>query len=346
MNIEEFNFHLPEELIAQQPCEPRDNSRMMVINRSQQSIECRHFYDLADYFNRDDVLVINNSKVIPARLYGTKITGGAVEILLLSRIGTNLNGQHQWEVLLRPGKRVKLGTIIVFDNHSQAEVVERLSDKKWILKFHTDGDFETFLTSHGKAPLPPYIKRKKHSPDAPYDLERYQTVYALTPGSVAAPTAGLHFSPKILKDIENLGIRIVPVTLHVGYGTFLPIETESVEDHRMEVEYYEVDRENAHILNEAHRITAVGTTSTRVLESAADKAGIIQDIKGQTDLFIYPGYNFKKVDQLITNFHLPKSSLFLLVCAFAGKDLVMKAYERAIREKFRFYSYGDCMLIL
>ena len=346
MNIEDFTFNLPEELIAQQPCEPRDNSRMMVVDRSRQSIECKHFYNLADYFDRDDVLVINNSKVIPARLYGTKTTGGTVEILLLSRIDESLNSRQQWEVLLRPGKRVGVGTTIVFDEHSHAEIVERVSDKKWILTFHTDGNFETFLTTHGKAPLPPYIKRKKHSPDGSYDLERYQTVYASMPGSVAAPTAGLHFSSDILKSLETRGIRIVPVTLHVGYGTFLPIETESIEDHTMETEHYEIDGENAHILNEAHRITTVGTTSTRVLESATDQKGIIPAMKGQTNLFIYPGYRFKKVDRLITNFHLPQSSLFLLVCAFAGKDLVMKAYERAIRERFRFYSYGDCMLIL
>ena len=346
MNIEEFSFNLPEKLIAQRPCEPRDNSRMMVVDRSRQTIECRHFYNLPDYFHHDDVLVINNSKVIPARLYGTKTTGGTIEILLLSEISRNLNAHRQWEVLVRPGKRVRPGTTIVFDENSHAEIVKRVSDKKWILTFHTNGDFETFLTIHGTAPLPPYIKRKKHSPDAPYDLERYQTVYASMPGSVAAPTAGLHFSPDILKDLENLGTRIIPVTLHVGYGTFLPIETESIEDHTMETEYYEIDRLNAITLNKAHRITAVGTTSTRVLESATDENGMIPAMKGQTDLFIYPGYHFRKVDRLITNFHLPRSSLFLLVCAFAGKDLVMEAYEQAVREGFRFYSYGDCMLIV
>ncbi len=346
MNIEEFSFKLPEGLIAQQPCEPRDNSRMMIVDRSQQSIECRHFYNLTDYFDSDDTLVINDSKVIPARLYGTKTTGGTVEILLLSRIDKSLNTGQQWEVLLRPGKRVKLGMSIVFDEHSHAEVAERVSDKKWILSFHTAVNFETFLATHGSAPLPPYIKRKKHSPDAPHDLERYQTVYASMPGSVAAPTAGLHFSPNILNELDNRGTRIITVTLHVGYGTFIPIETESIEDHIMETEDYTIDQENACALNEARRITAVGTTSTRVLESAAGQDGMIPAMKGQTDLFIYPGYRFKKVNRLITNFHLPRSSLFLLVCAFAGKELIMKAYETAIRERFRFYSYGDCMLIL
>ncbi|MBN2254576.1 MAG: tRNA preQ1(34) S-adenosylmethionine ribosyltransferase-isomerase QueA [Deltaproteobacteria bacterium] len=346
MNIEDFSFNLPEELIAQQPCEPRENSRMMIVDRSRQSIECRHFYNLADYFDCNDLLVVNESKVIPARLYGTKITGGSVEILLLSRVDNGPGSHQQWEVLLRPGKRVKPGTIIVFDDNSRAEIVRRVSDKKWVLSFHSNGDFDSFLTTHGSAPLPPYIKRKKHSPEGIRDLKRYQTVYATMPGSVAAPTAGLHFSPAVLKDLENKGTRIAPITLHVGYGTFLPIEAEFVEDHVMEREFYEIDGGSARAINGDRRITAVGTTSTRVLESVSDGNGTVPAAKGWTDLFIYPGYRFKKVDRLITNFHLPRSSLFLLVCAFAGKDLITEAYETAIRENFRFYSYGDCMIIV
>jgi S-adenosylmethionine:tRNA ribosyltransferase-isomerase len=346
MNIEDFSFNLPEELIAQQPCEPREQARMMVVDRSRHSIEYRHFYHLADYFDRHDVLVVNNSKVIPARLYGTKTTGGGMEILLLSRIDDGIDSPQRWEVLLRPGKRTRPGTVIIFDDESHAEVVRRISDKKWVLSFHVGGDFERFLTRHGSAPLPPYIKRTHRSPEGDRDLERYQTVYATMPGSVAAPTAGLHFSPAVLKEIAHRGARIAPITLHVGYGTFLPIEAEFVEDHVMEREYYEIEEASVRTINGGRRITAVGTTSTRVIESLSDGNGTISVAKGWTDLFIYPGYRFKKVDRLITNFHLPRSSLFLLVCAFAGRDLMMRAYETAIREGFRFYSYGDCMLIV
>jgi len=346
MKVKEFDFNLPEELIAQHPCEPRDNSRMMVVNRKLESIECRYFRDIPDYLNNDDVLVINDSKVIPARLIGTKPTGGAIEILLLSDKGTDSPRAHTWEVLLRPAKRVKIGTTIIFDKHARAEVIERTSEKKWILDFKTEQTFDSFLDKYGRAPLPPYIKRSRATEKDRHDLERYQTVYASMPGSVAAPTAGLHFSETILQKLTNRGVKIAPITLHVGYGTFLPLETEYVEDHRMEEEYFEIGKEVTQVLNEAQRVVAVGTTATRVLETVTDRTGTIQHCSGHTRLFIYPGYRFKKVDKLITNFHLPHSSLFLLVCAFAGKELIMKAYEKAIEEKFSFYSYGDCMLIL
>lgn len=346
MKIEEFTFNLPEELIAQYPCEPRDESRLMVVNRREGSIQSTFFHELPGYFEKDDTLVINESKVIPARLHGKKTSGGMIEILLLSRIGADALTNHTWEVLLRPGKRVTIGTKIFFGTDSSAEVVKRISEKKWILSFTTGLDFDSFLNTYGRAPLPPYIKRNRHSERDLHDLERYQTVYARTPGSVAAPTAGLHFSEKVLGQMEIRGVRIVPITLHVGYGTFLPIETENVEDHTMEEEYFEISQENASYLTESKRVTAVGTTSTRVLESVTDKDGKITAGSGHTGLYIYPGYEFKKVDRLITNFHLPGSSLFLLVSAFGGKELMQKAYQMAIEEKFRFYSYGDCMLIL
>ena len=346
MKVEEYKFNLPEELIAQHPCEPRDDSRMMVVNRKHGSIECKYFREIPDYMEKDDVLVINDSKVIPARLFGKKPTGGMIETLLLSRKDQETPYSQSWEVLLRPAKRVSIGTKIVFNERSWAEIIERISDKKWIINFHTELEFDHFLEEHGRAPLPPYIKRGKTAEKNLHDLTRYQTVYARTPGSVAAPTAGLHFSESILGKMKDRGIQILPITLHVGYGTFLPIETARVEDHVMDEEYFELNEQTAEILNEAKRVTTVGTTSTRVLESLADKRGKIKSSSGYTNLFIYPGYEFKKVDRLITNFHLPKSSLFLLVCAFAGTDLIKKAYKKAIEEKFRFYSYGDCMLIL
>jgi len=344
--MEDFDFNLPEALIAQYPCEPRDQSRMMVIHRDKHTIECRHFYDIADYLEKEDTLVINNSRVIPARLFGKKSTGGTIEILLLARGESESPTDERWEVLLRPAKRVKIGTRIAFTDASYADVIERISEKKWILAFRTEMEFENFLEKNGRAPLPPYIKRDKASGKGLYDLSRYQTIYARTPGSVAAPTAGLHFTPPIIQKITERGVQILPVTLHVGYGTFLPIKASLVKDHTMEEEYFELTDHTADILNNARRTVAVGTTTTRVLESLADDRGQVKSSAGRTDLFIYPGYRFKKVDRLLTNFHLPRSSLFLLVCAFAGKELMLKAYNRAIEEKFRFYSYGDCMFIL
>jgi S-adenosylmethionine:tRNA ribosyltransferase-isomerase len=343
MRTSEFNYTLPEGLIAQQPCEKRDHSRMMIVDREKETIECGHFFDLHRFVTAGDVLMVNDSKVIPARLYGRKITGGTIEILLLGKPGT----VHTSEVLLRPAKRVVVGTKIFFGNNSWAEVKERLSEKKWILDFHIKTPLEEFLKEYGKAPLPPYIKRNRQNNNTgECDLERYQTVYAKNPGSVAAPTAGLHFSEEMIDTLRKNNIIIAPITLHVGYGTFVPIETENVEDHRMEREFFEITEGTARAINNANRVIAVGTTSVRTLETVSDDHGTVSPGQGQTDLFIYPPYRFKRVNGLLTNFHLPQSSLFLLVCAFAGRELMLEAYRKAIEERFRFYSYGDCMLIL
>ncbi len=342
MRTEDFYYTLPEELIAQKPCERRDHARMMVVDRKRGIFECRYFYELPAFLERDDLLVVNNSRVIPAKLTGKKDTGATIELLLLREE----NAPATWEVLLRPAKRVRVGTRISFDGRSWAEIVERISDKKWIIRFHPESGFDSFLETFGGAPLPPYIKRGRGKTPDPVDLQRYQTIYAKNPGSVAAPTAGLHFSPEILDALRRREIGIAEVTLHVGYGTFLPIETRDVEDHTMESESFEISEEAAERINAARRVVAVGTTSIRTLESAADAEGEVRAGKGKTSLFIYPGYRFKAVDRVLTNFHLPASSLFLLVCAFAGSDLMRRAYAKAIEEKFRFYSYGDCMLIL
>jgi S-adenosylmethionine:tRNA ribosyltransferase-isomerase len=345
MKLEECSYDLPEELIAQEPAAARDQSRMMVVNRKTREIALRTFRDISEYLGANDVVVINDSRVFPARLVGAKDSGGLVEILLLSKKENRRNGQT-WEVLLRPAKRVAVGIEIFFAEGCFARVADRLSDKKWLLEFTTDSAFDDFLTRFGRAPLPPYIKRKKNRERSLRDLERYQTVYAKNAGSVAAPTAGLHFTHDVLADIQKRDATIVPVTLHVGYGTFLPIETEIVEDHLMEEEFFSIKEETANAVNRAKRVIAVGTTSTRVLESVADERGKVKATSGSTRLFIHPGYRFRRIDALLTNFHLPRSSLFLLVCAFAGRDLMMEAYRAAIENRFRFYSYGDCMFIL
>ena len=346
MKLKDFDYHLPEELIAQHPCERRDHSRMMVVNKNTKEVERKHFYNVPDYLHKNDVLVINDSKVIPARLVGKKESGGIIEILLLSKKSENTGSVHTWEVLLKPAKRVAAGTRILFPGECEAHIIERISDKKWAVTFLTNLTFDQFLEKFGRSPLPPYIKRNRNGAAFPEDIERYQTIYARIPGSVAAPTAGLHFSQGVLDALRKTGVHIVPVTLHVGYGTFLPVESDTVENHVMEEEFFEISKEAAAMINEAERVIAVGTTSTRVIESAADGAGRIKPISAYTRLFIYPGYRFKRVDGLITNFHLPRSSLLLLVCAFAGRDLMFKAYTQAIEDHFRFYSYGDCMLIL
>jgi S-adenosylmethionine:tRNA ribosyltransferase-isomerase len=346
MKLDDFGYHLPPELIAQYPCDLRDESRMMIVRRKTGKIECRIFHDLPEFIGKDDVLVINDTKVIPARLIGKKITGGMIEILLLSRRPEDSRLSETWEALLRPAKRVRVGTRILFDGECEAQVIARMSEKKWIVAFVTGLGFDNFLKKYGKTPLPPYIKRNKKAADSVADIDRYQTIYARLPGSVAAPTAGLHFSQNILDTLKESGVRIAPVTLHVGYETFLPIETDNVEDHVMQEEFFEITPEAAAMVNSAEKVIAVGTTSTRVLESAADEAGKIKPSSTNTRLFIYPGYRFKRVDSLITNFHLPRSSLYLLACAFAGKHLAERAYEEAIKNKLRFYSYGDCMLVL
>lgn len=346
MRLEDFDYPLPEECIAQHPCRKRDQARMMIVNRTTGDIVHDVFLNLPEYIQRGDALVVNDSKVIPARLLGKKETGGFIEILLLSKKHEDTLHCPTWEVLLRPAKRVRAGARIFFEGNCEAIVTARTSDKKWLITFSAQTDFNHFLKQFGRAPLPPYIKRKQDDAGRDSDIDRYQTVYARMPGSVAAPTAGLHFSHHVLNLLQENGIHVAPVTLHVGYGTFLPIETEHVEKHRMEEEYFEISRDAADTINNAQRVVAVGTTSTRVLESAADETGKVKPLASNTDLFIYPGYRFKRVNSLLTNFHLPRSSLFLLVCAFAGRDRIQKAYRQAVDNGYRFYSYGDCMLIL
>lgn len=340
MKLAEFDYNLPVELIAQAPAPARDESRLMVLERKTGAIRTALFKDLPGFLQKDDLLVVNDSRVMPCRLYGRKDTGAEIEVLLLKK-----RRDSEWEALLRPGKRVRENTIIHFGPVSEARITKKLSEKAWILEFKTESDFETFLKLNGRAPLPPYIKRSVQN-GAVADLERYQTIYARAPGSVAAPTAGLHFTDDVIHNLGNKGVGITEITLHVGYGTFLPITAEDVEDHTMEEEFFQIGDRSASAVNRADRVIAVGTTSTRVLESVADERGKIKATSGSTRLFIYPGYRFKRVEGLITNFHLPKSSLFLLAAAFAGKENLIRAYETAIKEKFRFYSYGDCMLII
>jgi len=344
MELKDFSYFLPDELIAQHPRQKRDHSRLLFLDKNRVQISDLSFQQLPDLLQNSDVLVVNDSKVIPARLSGKKLTGGALEILLLTRKDNDQTSQT-WEVLARPGKRLHENDVIDMGNNCEARVLDRISDKKWLMKFYTPDGFDDYLNQFGRAPLPPYIKRGKNAvPDI--DLERYQTVYAKNPGSIAAPTAGLHFSENVIHKLLSRGVQIAPITLHVGYGTFLPIETHEVEKHVMEPEYYEISSESIDIINNAKRLIAVGTTSTRTLESATGNSGHIIAPSGFTNLFIYPGYKFKRVNGLLTNFHLPQSSLFLLVCAFAGTDAIRKAYEHAVENRYMFYSYGDCMLIL
>jgi S-adenosylmethionine:tRNA ribosyltransferase-isomerase len=345
MKLEDFDYPLPEELIAQEPAAVRDQSRMLVVQRQTGRLDIRSFHDLPEYLGTGDALVLNDSRVFPARLIGRKETGGRIEILLLTR-RPDATAAETWEALLRPAKRVEVGTGILFDGGGMARIVARISEMQWLLTFDVAGSFDVFLSRYGRAPLPPYIKRRRDRPRSQQDLERYQTVYARVSGSVAAPTAGLHFSNDVLASLADRGVTIAPVTLHVGYGTFMPIHTDQVEDHVMEEEHFSLGEETARQANAAKRVIAVGTTATRVLESVADQTGQLRPVAGSTCLYIYPGYRFRRVDGLLTNFHLPKSSLFLLVCAFAGRERMQEAYRFAIANRFRFYSYGDCMLIL
>ena len=349
LQTKDFYYDLPSELIAQTPCEPRDHSRMMVLKRDG-SIEHKHFYDVIDYLNEGDVLVINDSRVIPARIYGDKVRDeGAfasapskIETLLLKQLENN-----RWEVLLRPAKKVKIGGKIDYNGILEATVVDVVEDGNRIVEFSFDTDkyssIYEVLDIIGSMPLPPYITEKLE------DKNRYQTVYARENGSSAAPTAGLHFTKELLEKIKKKGIKIAPVMLHVGLGTFRPVKAEKITDHIMHAEYISVSKESADIINTAKanggRIVAVGTTSCRTLESVATEDGKIQAISGNTGIFIYPGYKFKAVDTLITNFHLPESTLLMLISALAGKERIMDAYKVAVNEKYRFFSFGDSMLI-
>lgn len=341
MKTSDFNYYLPEELIAQEPLKDRASSRLMVLNKKTGDIEHKKFRDIKDYLKKGDCLVINDTKVIPARLIGErKNTGARVEVLLLVRKEIDT-----WEVLTYPGKKAKIGDKIVFGGGKLGcEVIDIIEGGNRIVKFYFDGVFENILDELGEMPLPPYITHKLE------DKNRYQTVYAKHEGSAAAPTAGLHFTNELLEEISNMGVEIAHVTLHVGLGTFRPVKAEEITDHEMHSEYYVVEKEQADIINKAKerggRIISVGTTSTRTLESAADDNGIIQPKSGWTKIFIYPGYKFKAIDGLITNFHLPESTLIMLVSALAGRENVLNAYKAAVDEKYRFFSFGDAMFII
>ena len=344
-SIENFNYELPKELIAQIPSQKRDNCRMMVLDRNAQSIEHKHFYDITDYFDENDVIVLNNTKVIPARLFGRKDTGAHIEVFLLKQISDKV-----WEVLINPSKRVKEETLIDISPDLYVKVLTRQNEGKWLVELHYDGDFYSILDKVGNIPLPPYIERNMTDEQLKHlDYDRYQTVYAQKEGSVAAPTAGLHFTQEILEKLKNKGVQICNVTLNVGLGTFRPVKVENILEHKMDSEEFEICAQTARTITEAKKqgkkITAVGTTSVRTLETCMQKYGEIIETIDDSTLFIYPGFEFKVVDRLITNFHLPKSTLIMLVSAFAGKDFVFKAYEEAIKQQYKFYSYGDCMLI-
>lgn len=340
MKLSEFDYNLPEELIAQTPLQKRDTSRLMVLNRKERTIEDKHFYDILDYLHASDILVRNNTKVIPARLYGTKEeTNGHVEVLLLKDLGNNV-----WECLVGNARIVKMGTIITFgDGSLKAKCIYIGEEGIRHFEMIYDGIFYEILNHLGTMPLPPYIKEKLE------DSSRYQTVYAKIEGSAAAPTAGLHFTDEILEKVQEKGVEILDVTLHVGLGTFRPVKVDDVLEHHMHSEFYMIDEETAQKLNTAkangQRIISVGTTSTRTLEANYKKYGQFKATQESTDIFIYPGYQFEAIDALITNFHLPKSTLVMLVSAFADKEFIMKAYHHAVEEKYRFFSFGDCMFI-
>ncbi|TYT24493.1 tRNA preQ1(34) S-adenosylmethionine ribosyltransferase-isomerase QueA [Dictyoglomus thermophilum] len=336
LKLSDYDYYLPEELIAQEPAEPRDTSRLMLVNRKTGEINITIFREIKNYLKSGDVLVLNNTKVIPARLYGKKETGAKIEVLLLKKIG-----EGKYEALLKPGKRAKIGTKIYFFEDIYAEVVNRNEEGIFVLKFSQE-DLDKILPEIGNIPLPPYIKKPIDDPD------KYQTVYAQKEGAVAAPTAGLHFTEELLKTLGEMGVEILYITLHVGLGTFRPVVVEDITKHKLDPEYFEVSDEVAERINKAkeerRRVIAVGTTVTRVLE-AQGRSGKVEPGSGLVDLFIYPGFEFKVIDGLITNFHLPKSTLLMLVAAFMGYDLMKKAYNKAIEERMRFYSFGDAMFI-
>ena len=343
MKVSDFYYELPKELIAQHPLEKRDESRLMVLHRDTQEIEHKKFRDIIEYLNPGDCLVINNTKVIPARLYGKiigKQTEKLVEFLLLKQLEND-----NWEVMVRPGKKLKTGVQVEFgEGLLKAEILEILENGNRKVHFEYEGIFNEILDKIGLMPLPPYITEKLEQKD------RYQTVYAKYEGSAAAPTAGLHFTKELLGQIKAKGIEIANVTLHVGIGTFRPVKVENIEDHKMHTEHFYIKKEDADKINKAkregHRVIAVGTTSCRVLETIANENGEVADTEADTGIFIYPGYKFKCIDSLITNFHLPESTLIMLVSSLAGKEFVMKAYKKAVEEKYRFFSFGDAMLIL
>lgn len=339
MRTEDFDYYLPEELIAQTPLEKRDSSKLLVLDKNTGEIKHHHFSDIVNYLNEGDVLVLNDTKVMPARIFGTKEgTGAVIELLMLREKEKNV-----WEVLSKPAKRIKIGTIVKFSDKLRAECIGLGEEGIRLFKFIYTGIFYEILDELGEMPLPPYIHKKLE------DKDRYQTVYAKNIGSAAAPTAGLHFTEDLIKKIKEKGVKIQYITLHVGLGTFRPVSVEDVTKHKMHSEFYQMDKETAKVLNEAkknnNRIISVGTTSTRTLETIINLYGEFKECSGWTDIFIYPGYEFKAITSLITNFHLPKSTLVMLVSALAGKENIMKAYKVAVENEYRFFSFGDSMFI-
>ncbi|HHS49684.1 MAG TPA: tRNA preQ1(34) S-adenosylmethionine ribosyltransferase-isomerase QueA [candidate division Zixibacteria bacterium] len=339
-DISAFDYHLPRELIAQEAVEPRDSSRLLRLDRATGEIRSAMFRELPAILRDDDLLVVNDTRVFPARLLGTKPTGGKAEIFLLERMPDG-----NWSALIKPARRLKPGTIVEISEELTAEILEPLPDSTRKVKIHHEGDIWTALERYGHTPLPLYIDRE----DRPDEAERYQTIYARNRGAVAAPTAGLHFTDRVMNEIRERGIEVANVTLHVGWGTFSSIEAEDIREHSMHAEYYEIPPETATAINSAieskRRIVAVGTTTVRALESSAARGLPVRLHSDRTELFIYPGFDFKLVSAIITNFHLPKSSLIVMISAFAGRDNVMRAYEHAVAERYRFYSYGDAMLV-
>ncbi len=340
MLLSDFDYFLPEELIAQYPCEPRDHSRLLVLNQKTGATAHQHFYNLPDYLTAGDTLVFNDTKVIPARLIGSKAeSGGKVEVFLLNR-----KSGEDWEALVKPGKRARIGATIHFGDKLSGEIVENTDFGGRIVRFKFTGIFEEILDELGQTPLPPYIKEEL------LDKERYQTVYARESGSAAAPTAGLHFTKELMDKIKNKGINLAFVTLHVGLGTFRPVNTDDITNHVMHREYYSVSQETAELINKTKaqggRVIAVGTTAIRTVETATTHEGILSAKSGWTEIFIYPGYQFKMIDAAVTNFHLPKSTLLMLISALAGQENVLAAYREAVAEKYRFFSFGDAMLII
>ena len=340
MKVSDFNYNLPEELIAQTPKEKRDESRLMVLDRNKQTIEHHTFKDIINYLKPGDCLVRNNTKVIPARIYGRKETGAKIEFLLLNNIESDI-----WETIVRPGNKLHIGTKVIFgEGLLEATILDVMPGGTRKVKFNYEGIFNEILDKIGLMPLPPYIHEELK------ENERYQTVYAKYNGSAAAPTAGLHFTPELLEKIKEKGVEIANVTLHIGIGTFRPVKVEDVESHKMHSEHFYIKKEDAEKINKAKRngkrIIAVGTTSCRVLETVADEKGKVKEVEGDTQIFIYPGYKFKCLDGLITNFHLPQSTLLMLVSALAEKDFILKAYKEAVKEKYRFFSFGDAMIII
>ena len=340
MKTTDFDYFLPEELIAQTPVEPRDASRMLVYDRKTGEVLHKHFYDLPSFLKAGDVLVRNNTKVLPARMYGYTPNGGKVEILLLKRFDLN-----EWEVLVKPGKKAKKGTVLCVSEELKAEILDIIEDSGGRrVRFIYDGVFEDIISRVGEMPLPPYITEKLK------DRSRYQTVYAKTDGSAAAPTAGLHFTDRLLTELKEKGVEIVDILLHVGLGTFRPVKADEVTEHKMHSEYYEISETAAERINlakkEGRRVIAVGTTSVRTLESVADENGFVKAQKGNTEIFIYPPYKFKCVDSLITNFHLPKSTLVMLVASMTGREKILELYNLAVEKRYRFFSFGDACLFL